>query len=86
MYTRLLIRIEEGLHHRGMGVHQGRPFCQAAEALEIPVTRIAVATYSQPAVAAAAHQLIKGFTSQQDLRAGPHHSRNQEESSMMIPL
>ena len=44
MYFRLLIQIEEGLHRRGMGARQGRPFCQAAEALEIPVTRTAVAT------------------------------------------
>jgi hypothetical protein len=38
MYSRLLIRIEEGRHHLGMEARQGRPFFQAAEALEIPVT------------------------------------------------
>jgi len=32
------------------------------------------------------HQLIKGFTSQLDLRAGPHHFQNLEESAMMILL
>lgn len=86
MCPRLLIRIEESLHHRGMGARQGKPFCQIAEALEIPVTLIALATYSRPAAGAAAHQLIKGFTSQQDSRAGAHHCRNQEESSMTTPL
>uniref|UniRef100_A0A0A9END4 Secreted protein n=1 Tax=Arundo donax TaxID=35708 RepID=A0A0A9END4_ARUDO len=41
---RLLIQIEEGLHHPGMVAHQGRPFCLATEVLGIPVTQIAVAT------------------------------------------
>lgn len=45
MYSRLLILIEEGIHHLGMAAHQGRPSYQAADkVLEIPATQIVTAT------------------------------------------